>query len=543
MSVNLAPNSRLLLVSVLVCAAVMCSASPIITQVDNEGKHNILRSLYMPYNRDPRLPTETGGQTGTNNKTETSGNFGEASSIIDHQSNLPQLSYDPDNKRSGTGIAQVWRGQSAGGMRPSNSIYTRQILDGPQPRVNYLTLNRKSYNYPPIIRKSSLKEAGSPFYQGVSQVWPPEYSYSPYNEAQDHIAGDKTVRKYSDSLLSPPTGVYWTARLPAPHYSGFKETNELTAAEVQSTSSRIQSGESLGLPSQTAPRALSISETLDASVVRSNPSPETLTPSIADLSQGVSSESTDKTQIYKKAKSYLFKDSQTSFHRHEATGGVAGDGARIFSTTPHEQEPSATRGYSRLSSNLRQIQQSHQNDPTKEVQLPPMNRPLYQNVVYYSAQTHSFRKYPPAATVSSAAQTPTQRPLYPASGTTLESFASMDNVDSQYSNDPSREKPVAGRPIDEPTKGSMHDYKPAQSTKTLYGFRGFESPARSAAKEPAVLSFSDGRSFRQYSFNKKQDYKFKMANMHSSLSPTVQLWTEGSYNNSQTCVNTHITSS
>lgn len=513
-------------------------ASPRLTQVDNGVKHNNLRSLYTPYNQYPPLhvallPTKTGVQTGTNSETRTSGNFGEASSIIDHQSNHLQFSYDQNsrrNKRSGTGITEVWKGHSAGGMRAPSSIVTKQRLDRTQQRLIYQHINRNFYNYPPIIRKSSQKEAGGPFHQGFSQVWPPENPQKPYNKAKVpgvysfKAAGDKKVWKYSvSSLLLPPNGGYWTTLLPTPrgHYSGYKETNELAAVGVQSTSSRIQSSKFLGFASQTAPRAPSISKSLDTSVIKSNPSPEKLTSSITDFSQGMNSVSSSETQRYKKAQSYLFKNSQTSFHGRETMKKVTSDGAGLFSITPHEQQTSAAQGYSRLSSDLRRFQQSHQKDPTKEVRRPSNNvRQLYHNstVAHYGAQTHSLTKYPPVTTISS---TPTQLSSYPASGKTLESFAPVHHADSQYSNAPSSETAVVGKPLIKATRGSMHDYKPAQSTNSLYGFRGFENPTRRAVKDPPILSSSDGNSF-----DKGKIHKFKIGNGFSSLSPKYSfgLW-------------------
>lgn len=489
--------------------------------MDNGVKHDILRSLYTPYNQNPPLSlTETGVQSGTNSETNTSGNFREASSIIDHPSILPQFSYDPnspDNKRSGTGITQVWRGHNAGGMRPTSTIFTRHILERPQPRVKYVTI--KYYNYPP---KSSQTEAGSRFHQGFSQVWPPENPHKPYNEAKDHrvysakTAGDKTFWKYSDSSF---LGGYWRTLLPTPrgHYTGYSEANELTAVGVPSTSNRIQSSKFLSFSSQTAPHAPSIGKTSDASIIKS---PEKLTPSITDFFQGMNSVSSDKTQRYKKAKSNLFKDSQTSLHGRETTKRVSGDGARIFSTTPHEQEPSAAQGHSGLSSNLRRFQQSHQKDPTKEVQYPPINTPLYHtDVAHRDAQTHSLTKDPLVTTVSSIAQTPTQFSSYPASGIPLERFAPKDHADSLHSYDPSSEKPVVERQIIKATKGFMRDYKPAQSTKSLYGFRGFENPTRRAVKEPAILSSSDG--------NGNKGNEIIKSNMHSSFSPMYSFGLRG----------------
>ncbi|XP_044040728.1 uncharacterized protein LOC122870533 [Siniperca chuatsi] len=406
--------SRLLFAFALVCAAVMsfimCSdaarASPITTQVENGVKHNVLKRLYTPYSQHPlstSLSIETGLQTGTNSETEMSRNYREASSIIDHQSNSLQLtdgsfSYNqniPDNRHSQVGMTRV---QSE--VTPASSIFTSHSQHGGQSferwqsRVNYHPLSQKvaqsgnSYNsYPVIIRKSSHKEAASPFHQrsSPSQVWDPtnaQKSYKVPRSDSPKVAEDKTVWQPSDSShFSSQTGRYWSTSLPAPrgHYSSYKETNELAAAGLQSTSSGIQSRKFLGFASQTAPHAPSISNSLDASVIKSNPSPEKLTSSITGFYQGLHSVSSSETPRHKKVQSYLFKDSQTSFGGHETVNTVTGDGPSASATTPHKQRPS-DEVYGRFSSNFKQLQQLQRKDPTKEVQhLSDNANPLYRN--------------------------------------------------------------------------------------------------------------------------------------------------------------------
>lgn len=383
----------------------------------------------------------------------------------------------------------MWRGHNAGGMRPTGSISTRHILDRPQPRVKYVTINRRSYYYPP---KSSQKEAGSAFHQAVSQVWPPENLHRPSNEVHSaKTAGDNTVWKYfGSSFLPRSSGGHWGTMLPTPrrHFSGLTEANELAAVGVQSTSNRIRSSTFLSFPSQPAPHTPSINRTFDTSVIKSNPGRGGGTPSITDS-----------------------KGSRSSLHGREEIQRVASDGARIFSTTPHEQEPAAAQRNTGLSSSLRRSQPLHQKDPTKEVQYPPLNAPLYQtDVAQHAAQTHSLPKDTLATAISSIAQTPTQLSSYPASGIALESFAPRDHADAQYGNDPSSEKPVVQGPLNEATEG----------------FRGFENPTGSKFKEPAPLLSREGSGFQPYRFDRGNVYRLKFSNSYP-LSPVYSFGLRG----------------
>ncbi|XP_078132749.1 uncharacterized protein LOC144534614 [Sander vitreus] len=388
MSGNSALYSRPLFVFALVYAAVMsfikCSdaaarASPITTQVDNGVKHIVLRRLYTPYSQHPfftGLPlTKTGLQTGTNVETDTRGNDREALSIIDHQTNplgftegsFSYNQYSPNNRLS---RAETTRTLVQSGVRPAHSS---QPLSG------------NSYNsYPVITRKASHKEAASPFQQSSSppQVWDPK-------DAQKSYIKEKVPRNDSPPLFSFLTGRYWSTSLPTSrgHYSGFTVTNELAAAGAQSTSTGIQSSKFLSSLSQTASRASSISNSLDASAIKSIPRPEKLTTSITDFSQGFHSVSSSETPRHKKVKSYLLKGSQNSFGGHETVHTVTGDGSSAFSTTPHKQRASNAQVYSRVSSNIKQLQQSERKDPTKKVQhLSKNSNPLT------NSQRYSFDK-------------------------------------------------------------------------------------------------------------------------------------------------------
>ncbi|XP_018551998.1 uncharacterized protein LOC108897071 [Lates calcarifer] len=510
---NIALYSRSLVVSLLLCSVVMsfiisdaARASPMTTQEDNRVKHNILSSLFPPYSqRHPLstgpMSTETGLQTGTNDETDMSWNSRGALSIIDHRSNPQQFiksnfgyyQNNQDNRQAG--ITRV-----PGEARPGSSTFSShsqnsgQRFERPQSRLNYHSPSQKvgqtvnSYNsYPPIIRKSSQKEAGSPFYQ----VWVPTDAQKsndrkvPRNNSPK-LAMDKTA-------LPLQTSEYWSTSLPSPrgHYSGYKETDELAAVRAQSTSTGVQSSKYRGFSSQTAPHVPSISVSLDESVIKHNPSPEKLTPSITDFSQGLNSVTSSKTLKHKRIQSYLFKDSQTSL---ESVNAVTGREEALSAL-----RPSDAHDYGRFASNVKQL---HRKNPTKKD--PDMN----------VAQTDSFTKNQLIPSI----YPPTQLSLYPASGKgrTVEIFVPDRHAASQGNSATSSKKSVVESLVNATTRGLFHGYKPGQSMKNIYGIRGFEKPVWPASKEHAS---SRRINSRQYSFDKGKDYKFKIANTYPSLSP------------------------
>ncbi|KAI3375761.1 hypothetical protein L3Q82_004057 [Scortum barcoo] len=78
-------------------------------------------------------------------------------------------------------------------------------------------------------------------------------------------------------------------------------------------------------------------------------------------------------------------------------------------------------------------------------------------------------------------------------------------------------KSVVSSFVNTTARGSVHPYKPGQTIKSIYGFRGFKSPVLGAVKEPSVVSSSSSKErtgFLRYSFDKG-----RYANMYPSLSP------------------------
>lgn len=517
-------------------------ASPITTPGDNGVKHNVLRRLHTPYSQYnalfTSLSTETGLQTGTNSETLTSGNR-EASSIIYHQSSpLPftqgSFSYNQntqDNKRSRAGITGV-----LSEVRPASSIFASHSQHGGQSserlqsRVNNLPLfqevarsGNSYHSYPVIIRKSSHKGAASPFHQRSrpSQVWEPKDAPKSYTEEKvpredsPKVAEDETVWQPSrPAIFSARTGGYRSSSLPTSrgHYSGYKETNVLTVAGPSSTSNGIQSSNFLSFASQTAPRAPSVSNSFDASVIKSNASPEKLTSSITDFSQGFHPVSSSEAQKHKKARSYLFIDAQTSLGGHEAVKTVAADGPSAFPTTPHQQRPSDAQVQGRFSSNFKQLQRSQSRETTKEVQhLSDYGNALYHdaNVAQHGAQTDSFTRYQRTTAETQMSLRPVPR----------ESFAHTPHADFQGKHATGSEKSVVSSQVNATRRGLMLANKPGQTIKSVFGLRGFQNPMWRAVKEPSILSPSGSNeriNSQRYSFDKG---KFKIANIYPSLSP------------------------
>ncbi|XP_023276584.1 uncharacterized protein LOC111665743 isoform X1 [Seriola lalandi dorsalis] len=528
MSHKIALYSRLVFVSLPVCVAVMlfimCSdaarASPIATQVDTGVKPNILRSVFSPYSQRHSLsagipPTETGLQPATN---EMTGNSRQALSIIDHQSNPVWFtgggfSYNqniPDDRQARAGMQ---RGHGAGGVRSASSTFTShsqrggQSFERPQSRFN---------SYPLIITKSSQKEAGSPFHQSStsSQVW--YHKDAQKSHSQGQAPSNVSPKLATDKTAWPlKAGEYWST-LPTlrGHYTGYKETNELSAVRAQSPSGGIQSSKFLGFASQTVSHAPSISSGLDAFVIKRNPSPEKLTSSITDFSQRLSSVTSSETLRPKNVQSYLFKDSQTSFDTsNTVTGGQqASSGLRGFTTMPQKQSPSVAQVYSRFASNFQQLGKKV---PTKEDDANPLY--LNSSVAQYGGQTDRSIRYQ----LISSMYPPAQLSLHPASGKgkTIKSFVPISHAAPQDNYAASSEKSVTGSPVITAAGGSVNGYKPAQSSKIIYGIGGFENTPSSAAKAKSIPPSSERTNSRRHSFDKGKDYKFKIANIHPSLLP------------------------
>ncbi|KAK2863105.1 hypothetical protein Q5P01_002638 [Channa striata] len=452
------------------------SASTIILPVDNGVWHNALRSLNSLHNQNgplltTPLSTETGLQRGTNSETEKSGNYREALSVTGHQSNFFPISHDqnsPGNKQSSTEIIRVHRGHGAGAVWPASGTFTRDFQYGGQRYQKRLS-----------NKKSPQGEAGSSFHQRFSQFWP----HNMKEENPRVYASDETV-----------WGVPSVSSLPSSQSGGYWNTD------------RIQSSEFLGFASQTAPRAPTVSEGVETPVTESNPKAEKLTSSITRYSQGLSSPSSNKKKGYKEGKSFLFKHSQTPFSGSETVERVPSDGASISPTLPHEQWPSAELNYNKLYSNLRKFQETG-----KKVLLFNNVRPMYHNVVLYGPLTQSSTKYLSVTAVKPASQTPTKRPSQLVSGKALESFAPVPQTDPQQSYATSSETPVTERPVNTVKGGPVFDYKPGQSPKILYSFKGFTNLPLRAVKE---LS-----SDPQYSFDKAKDYGGKVDIKVASLSP------------------------
>lgn len=495
--------------------------------MDNGVPHSVWRQVYNPYSQHlfTALPlSETGLQTGTHGETDTSRNYKEALSIIHHQSSPPwfsagSFSYNqniPDNRlsREETTGAQ-------GEVRSANSIFTGQSFERQQSDVNHHPFPRgvgqsgnSFYSPPVIVRKSSQSEAASPFHRRSrpSKVWDfsdPQKSSNkedlPGNNPPKEAEDQKVWRPSHTSLFSAQAGRYWSTSPPTPrwHSGGHEETNEPAAVGLPSTPRRVQSSKFFGLASQTAPPAPSISNSLDTSVIKGSPSPEKPAPSITDFSQGLHSVSSIKTPRHRNAQSYLFRDSQTFSDGRETASSATGDGHRAFPTTPYKQTPSDAQVYGRFSTNFKQSQTE---EPTKEVQHLSNNAsPLYHNayMAQYGAQTDSFTKYQ-----HTNPETLAQMSVHPAPGSdnAMQSFHPRPHADFQ------------GSLVNTTTRGSMTAYKPGQTTKSIFGFRGFKNAPLRAAGKPSILSYdgsNERTNSRRYSFDKG---KFEIANIHPSHS-------------------------
>ncbi|XP_034413665.1 uncharacterized protein LOC117748141 [Cyclopterus lumpus] len=488
--------SRLLFVFALVCAAVipftLCSdaarASSITTQVDNGVRHTVLRRPYTPHRQHQPFSTGLPSlQTGANSETEKSGNYRKALSTIHHHLNPLRLTKgsfssnnnSPDNRPSRAG--------------------TTSVQSGTSPASGYRLL---SYNsHPVIIKKSSYKEAASPFH-------PSEVRNA--KEAQKTSIKERVPRNDFASLFLSQTGRYRSTSLPTSRglYSGYKETKELMSAGTRSKSSGIQSSKSFGPASQTAPHARSISSSSDASVIKSVPSREKLTPSITDFSLGLHSVSGSETPLHKNTRSYWFKDSQTAFGGRETVQTVTDEAPSALPMTSHKRR--ASEFISGFSSNGKPFQQSQRKDPTKELQQRSDDaNPLHHNanVTYYGAWRDGFTKYQPAAQIYAPwtdAFVGRFVPVPHADVPGNSAAGSITSVVRSFSNATTRRSTHASTP------GHVQDYV----------FRGFDDPKWRAMKEVPILSASGSNkrtNSRGYSFDKGKG--FKSTNMNPPLSP------------------------
>ncbi|KAG7496309.1 hypothetical protein JOB18_016554 [Solea senegalensis] len=456
MSGSTAVYSRLELFAVLpVCVTVMlfvmcsdaASASLVLSHANSGMKHGPLSSLFTPYSqRQPLstglLPTETGLQTGTNGGREISRSSIEALSITEHRSNPLWItegssSYN-QNRLDNGGIIRVYRGQSVDGVRPVSRIYTshsqnsEQSFETPQSRLNYHPPSEKvaqtgySYNsYPLIIGKSSQNEGWGPSN--------PQTSYHVHKN--DRTAWASQPGGHVRTSLSTSRG----------HHGGYKETNELSAARPQNGfhSSKFSPSVRNG----------------------NNPGSERATSSITSFSQGLNSVARSDSLRPKEGKSYLFKDSSSSY-------------------TPMPQKPRASdaQGHRTLESKWKQ---SHKKDPIKGEDAKVLH--FNTNSAWYGGQT-GFSTYPPAQLSQGR--------------TTKENFVPL--ATSQKKSASIREKYAAGSPVNTSTI----------STKNIYSIRTFTNPPQLA--NPSIRERTNSR---PYSFDKEKDNMFKFAHKYPSLSP------------------------
>ncbi|XP_034082144.1 flocculation protein FLO11-like [Gymnodraco acuticeps] len=468
---NAALSSRPLFAFALVCAAVMsfimCSeaarVSPITTQVNDGVKHKRLRKLYIPRSQHNPIftgqpSTQTGRQTGTTGETETSGNSRVASSIIYQRPNPVRFSYNqnsPDNRES-----------------PA-------VHDLNRPASSYQPLSGNSYrSNSVIIRKSSLKEASRPFHlsPSPSQVW----------DAQNSYIKEEVPRYASPSPFSSQTARYWSAPLPTSR-GNYKEVNEPPASGARS--------KFFGFSSQPAPHPPSVSNSLDAYVIKSIPSPEKLTSPHTDFSQKLNSVSSSELPRNKKFQSYLFKNSLTS--GHERVHSATSDGPAAFFPPPHQQQASDSQVYSRFASIVKQRKYS-----TQEVErLSDEAKPLLNNanVAQYGPNTDHFSKYKDITQISE----------HPGKDATIQSVDPIPHADFQGNNTTVSDTSPVSR--DTTKRESKHANKPGTTVKSIYDFRGFINPTWRGVKGQVS---NDRTNPQSYSLDQGKE-----ANIHPSFSP------------------------
>lgn len=442
-------------------------------------------------------------------------NYRETLSIINPQSN-------PDSRQYRVRTSKVRRGHGAGGVRPTSSIFTRHSQHGGRSfekwhsKENGHSLSQKaaqagkSYNSYSVIRKLPPNRAASPFHRaGLSQVWG-NYVSKEVNAPKSvspKMNGGRLVWKSFYSPFAPSRmGRHWSTSLPTPrgHYSGYKETNELPAVGPQSTSRGIQSSKFPSFTSRPVPPGASISNSLDASVIKRNQRPQKLMSSITDFSQGLDPVSGSETPRHNNVQSYLFKDSQASVNAGEGDGREASSGT---AATLPRQRPSGSQLYSRLTDfNSKQLDRKDPAEQDSTSLLYP-----HSSVAQYGGQTPHFIKRQPTSSIYPplrvTAQPPTRVSLHLVSvkDKNMEGFVSPPHTHEDSA--------VIGR-VYTTTRKPIGEYKQGGSTGSA--FKEFKKPVWRAVTKPSALS---SKNSQQDTYDKLKDRYFKRAKMYPALSP------------------------
>lgn len=453
------------------------------------GRYYAPQSQHYPLSTGMPSP-ETALQTGTTH-TGMKSNYGAASSIIYRSKPLVftggSSSYNhniPDNRQSPVNGVKS-------DVKPAESdVFSglpQQSFERPQSAANGRLLHPKvaqsgnSYHsHPVIIRKSSDKGAARPFQlHSPPQIWGPRDAQKPYTFEKTprsdplKVPGDQTL--WQPSHKPPFSSQISRSRSASPASRGH---NVNAAPRSQSSTGGIQSSSIPSFAIPNAPDAPSISST-GTYAVKGNQRPEKLTSSVTDFSRGLDSvRRRSETPGLRKGESYLFKN--------VSIGTMKANRYAAFHTSPHTPRPSVAPVHSFR----------------EDVRHNPKNTsPLYNN----GAQTGNFPKY----------QRPTEA-VPP--GTDVKRLVPAPHADLPGSYATGGQKPAVRDPFRTTTRGSEHAHKPGKTVKSMYGFRGFNSPVRKAEKEPDVLpSRGSNDNSPRYSTDKG---KFTFANKRPSLPPS-----------------------
>ncbi|KAL6118553.1 uncharacterized protein ACO6RY_03339 [Pungitius sinensis] len=191
----------------------------------------------------------------------------------------------------------------------------------------------------------------------------------------------------------------------------------------------------------------------DISLIKSVPSPESLTASDANIFQGSFSVSPSETPRRQKSQSYLFKDSQVAFGGHETVPAVPYHRPAPLRTAPHMHRAFEVVGG--FPSYVEPLQQSPRKTPTKDqMHLFDNANPLHSNDNYYQARTDGYAEFQNTAQISAPGK---------------------DAIAGRLGNHGARDIGPAEISFSKATpRGSMQATTPGQSIKSLHGSRRFE---------------------------------------------------------------------
>ncbi|XP_028331040.1 uncharacterized protein LOC114480816 [Gouania willdenowi] len=328
------PISRLA-VFALICSAVMsfimCSdaarARPMAAQ-KHKGVRQVFRRRWIsPYNSHPPSPVglhapKTGRQIETGIKTETRGGFRPTPLIIERPQNTPRFvkgnvrfnRHSPRNGKYRLGMHKVQRGHGNGNVkRPVNNAFMRQAQQTERYEKwlsknighTHSQKNPQNGDLFEVHRKNTQKKAPYPFKQRSKS----HTGGVGHKGALVRVNGNNAAQKSSG--FPSQTGGYWNAVMSPPvgNRGVYNKANDYLAPRW--ITGGIQSSKFHKVSNHPTPRVASLANNFVSSVIKRDPNPKRVAPSIRDFFKPRGSVSGSDALKNKKVKSYQIQDAHT----------------------------------------------------------------------------------------------------------------------------------------------------------------------------------------------------------------------------------------